>query len=102
MNCSTLLIRVTVAMLLVFLVGGCDQDSAQHRHDEIAQLEAELEQLGNQVGRLEFRIFELEAQLSAEIPAGEAATKTRDPNSSNDRGTVVNTDDGHYDLTPVE
>jgi hypothetical protein len=102
MNCSTLLIRVTVATLLVFLVGGCDRDSAQHSHDEIAQLEAELEQLGNQVGRLEFRIFELEAQLSAETPTGEATTEIGKPNSSNDRGAIVKTDDGHYDLTPVE
>ena len=102
MNCSTLLIRATVAMLLVFLVGGCDQDSAQHRHDEIAQLETELEQLGNQVGRLEFRIFELEAQLSTGTAAGEATTEIGDPNSSNDRSTAVKTDDKHYDLTPVE
>ncbi len=102
MNFSTLMIRVSVATLLVFLVGGCDRDSAQHRHDEIAQLEAELEQLGNQVGRLEFRIFELEAQLSAGSPAGEASTEIRTPNSSIDRGTAVKTDDGHYDLTPAE
>jgi hypothetical protein len=102
MNCSTLLIRVTVATLLVFLVGGCDQDNAQHHHDEMTQLEAELEQLGNQVGRLEFRIFELEAQLSAGTPAGEATTEIEEPNFSNDRETAVKTDDGNYDLTPVE
>ena len=102
MNCSTLLIRVTVATLLVFLISSCDRDNAQHRHDEIAQLEAELEQLGNQVGRLEFRIFELEAQLSAGTPTGEATTEIGKANFSNDRGTAVKTDDGHYDLTPVE
>jgi phage shock protein A len=102
MNCSTLLIRVTVAMLLVFLVGGCDRDNAQHQHDEIAQLEAELEQLGNQVGRLEFRIFELEAQLSAAIPTADAATEAGSLNSSDDRSTPVKTADGNYDLTPIE
>jgi hypothetical protein len=102
MKFSTLMIRVSVATLLVFLVGGCDRDSAQHRHDEIAQLETELEQLGNQVGRLEFRIFELEAQLSAETSAGEATTEIGNPNSSNDRSTAAKTADGHYDLTPVE
>ena len=102
MNCTALLIRAATATLLVFLVSSCDRDSAQHSHDEIAQLEAELEQLGNQVGRLEFRIFELEAQLSSEMPAREATTETGDLNSSNDSNTSVQTDDGHYDLTPVE
>jgi hypothetical protein len=102
MNCTTLLIRVAIATLLLFLISSCDRDSTQHSHDEIARLETELEQLGNQVGRLEFRIFELEAQLSAETSAGEATTEIGNPNSGNDRGATVKTDDGHYDLTPVE
>ena len=102
MNCTPLLIRVITSILLVFFISSCDRDSVQHSHDEITQLQAELEQLGNQVGRLEFRIFELEAQLSSATPAKEATAETGDSNSSNDRNTPVQTDDGNYDLTPIE
>ena len=102
MNCTTLLIRVITSTLLIFLISSCDRESTQHSHDEIAELKAEFEQLGNQVGRLEFRIFELEAQLSSETPARETTIETGITNSSNHRDTPVQTDDGNYDLTPVE
>jgi len=104
MNRTTLLIRLTAAALVIGLISSCARDSGQHTHDEIIQLQTELEQLGNQVGRLEFRLFQLEDQLSSQSPASAAGGGSDSPQMINDAITSERTEieDGHFDLTPVE
>ena len=46
--------------LLFVTVTGCQPPDSQ---PDTAELQAELEQLENQIGRLEFRVFELEQRL---------------------------------------
>ena len=60
MSQSILLKRLALAALVACLVSSCARNSEPHSHDEVTALKSELEQLANQVGRLEFRIYELE------------------------------------------
>lgn len=78
--------------LLCFALTGCDPSGSQ---PSTAELEAQLEQMENQIGRLEFRVFELEQQLGenrGDAPRPDSATPA----------TASPADQGRYDLTPVE
>jgi hypothetical protein len=77
--------------LLCFSITGCEPSDSQDSQPSTAELQAELEQMENQIGRLEFRVFELEQQLS-ENPA--VATQKAP--------TAAPADQGRFDLTPVE
>ena len=103
MSRTTVLIRLAAAMLATCLVAACDRNSEQHSHDEIAMLQAEIEQLANQVGRLEFRIYELENLSSSQPSVGNAVAEPDDRYSGNNADTAAEaqTNDGRYDLTPV-
>jgi len=75
--------------LLCLTISACEQPASQ---PDALELRAEIEQLENQVGRLEFRIFELEQAL------GENKTTPETANSTADEPAAA----GRYDLTPVE
>jgi len=95
--------RAAATALVALLVVGCDRDNGQHTNDEITQLQAEFEQLANQVGRLEFRIYELENQHSTQSPAD--GTVESDAPASGAKVTSPEkpaANRGRFDLTPVE
>jgi len=88
----------TIAILATAGLSGCDRPAVEHGHEELQQMQLEIEQLTNQVGRLEFRIYELENNVagtaSDALPTEvESTTSTSEPNK---------TEDGQYDLTPVQ
>ena len=93
----------TIAILATAGLSGCDRPAVEHGHEELQQMQLEIEQLTNQVGRLEFRIYELEnnvagtasdATATDDLPTEVAnATPTSEP---------MKTEDGQYDLTPVQ
>lgn len=94
-----LLLRVAAMALVVCLVGGCDRESSPHTHEEINQLQTDLEQLANQVGRLEFRIYELENHHASQPAADGAATES---DAKIDSTVKTSAGKGRIDLTPVE
>ena len=94
------MIRSTLAMTTIIgiasiALSACEAPQSQ---EDTADLRAQIEQLENQLGRLEFRIFELEnavGQQSADTatiiePVAEVPA-TKPPAAA-----------GRYDLTPVE
>jgi len=103
MSRATLLIRLAAAVLAICLVSACDRNNEQHSHDEVTALQADLEQLANQVGRLEFRIYELENHHSSQPSVGDAVAEPDDSYSDNNTDTPAETETngGRYDLTPV-
>lgn len=78
--------------LLCFSVTGCEPPDSQ---PDTAELQAEMEQMENQIGRLEFRVFELEQRL------GEYVGTPVLPNTA-EPATAAPADQDRYDLTPVE
>jgi uncharacterized protein (DUF2141 family) len=103
MSQSILIERLALAALVTCLVSSCARNSGPHSHDEVTELKSELEQLANQVGRLEFRIYELENHHSSQPSAGNALSEPDGSYSGNNADTVAEaeTNDGRYDLTPV-
>ena len=104
MSRATLLIRLAAAVLATCLFSACTRNSEQHGHDEVTELQAELEQLANQVGRLEFRIYELENNnMSAQSTDGDATAVDDTDHRDESRSTAApKTADGSYDLTPID
>ena len=83
-------------LALVIAVAGCAQDGGgEHDHDN-AELRADLERLENEIGKLEFRIFQLE-----NAGPGEAEPAPEAPQPTTEMPDPVD-DSGRYDLTPVE
>jgi outer membrane murein-binding lipoprotein Lpp len=98
-----LVIRVTATVLAACFVGSfvsaCDRDNGEHTPEEIDQLQTDFEQLANQVGRLEFRIYELENNQASQPPTDDAAA---DPDAKGDSPVKPSAEKGRIDLTPVE
>ncbi len=97
-----------MTLLAIFLLAACEQTSGTSDTDA---LRAEIESLENQIGRLEFRIFELESHVNAENNAAieqvqEPLHDTPPDNTSADSDAIkplpAPTAQGRYDLTPVE
>jgi len=104
MSQSTLLKRLALASLVACLVSSCARNSEPHSHDEVTALKSELEQLANQVGRLEFRIYELENNnMSAQSTDGDPTAADDIDHRDESRSTAApKTADGSYDLTPID
>lgn len=93
MNALSLLTASGMALLCLVL-SACEQPGTQSDTDD---LRAEIDQLENQLGRLEFRIFELE-RLAGQQPASTAGPAPAPERPAKEPPAA----DGRYDLTPVE
>ena len=93
----------TVAVIVTAALSGCDRPAVEHDHEELQQMQLEFEQLTNQVGRLEFRIYELENNPAGTASDAEASEElpTKVENTIPTIG-ALKTEDGQYDLTPVQ
>ena len=93
----------TIAILATAGLSGCDRPASEHGHEELQQMQLEIEQLTNQVGRLEFRIYELENNHAGTASDAEATEElpTEVENTTSTSGPLK-TEDGQYDLTPVQ
>jgi hypothetical protein len=102
MKLSNLLIRLTAIGLAACLITSCDRNTGSGTDDQVNQLKVELEQLANQVGRLEFRIFQLENEHSLQESGQDIDADN--PTTPNDTLTQekITSADGQYDLTPVD
>ena len=78
--------------LVCVTVAGCEPGDP---NPDTTEFQAELEQMENQIGRLEFRVFELEQRL------GEITGDSVRPDSAPPT-TASPADQDRYDLTPVE
>jgi uncharacterized protein (DUF2141 family) len=90
----------------ILLINGCAQPDNEHTHEELGQLQLEIEQLTNEVGRLEFRIFELENRHpeSSEMDADDQPIREEADKAAKQvvpSGKPGSADKG-YDLTPAE
>ena len=91
---------IVLGTVAVGTISGCGQkptDSSTATQQEVAQLQMELDQLANAVGRLEFRLYELENHHgdTADMPAQTEPNISAHDNNEPDSGK-------RYDLTPVE
>ena len=97
MNRTGLIGIALVAASLSF--AGCAREDSTTQQEEIDELRLELEQLANAVGRMEFRIYELENQNASANP-----TPSEEP--LNPTGNVPDleepAEDGKFDLTLME
>lgn len=102
--------RSALILLLATLTGACANDKGE-QVQEIAQLRMEIEQLTNALGRLEFRVYELENQQGAAEAPGESAdgraTGTTDKNAPatgalSDTESAPEESGKRFDLAPVE
>jgi hypothetical protein len=93
----------TIAILVTAGLSGCDRPAVEHGHEELQQMQLEIEQLTNQVGRLEFRIYELENNIP-DTARDTEATEELPTNAENTTASdePLKTADGQYDLTPVQ
>lgn len=100
--------RYFLALLIALVLTGtgCSRNDANHQQ-EIDELRQELDQLANAVGRLEFRIYELENHhpraAESALPSTDSASRG-DAAESPTPATTEPTDQavGAIDLTPVE
>ena len=88
---KTLIAGLTTALLLT----GCTNGGDSATQEELAALRLEIERLTNEIGRLEFRVYELENRPT-DAPGATAPEKTR--KADQDSGQPA----GEFDLTPVE
>jgi hypothetical protein len=79
-------------LLLLTTLTGCENNTA-----DTAELRVEIERLENALGRLEFRVYELE-----NTPAAADDTGYRSAPQTTATPAVKTQPDGGYDLTPVE
>lgn len=101
------LARPALVMLLAALTSACARNSDEQQK-ELAEMRVEIEQLNNALGRLEFRVYELENQQ----PTGtinEPATSSPNPTTSGSGATAPAEEtaapeksDRRFDLAPVE
>jgi len=89
-----------IAIVVTAGLSGCDRPAIEHSHEEFQQMQLEIEQLTNQIGRLEFRIFELENNHASDAEAGE--TLPTEVGNTTRSDELLKTADGQYDLTPVQ
>jgi outer membrane murein-binding lipoprotein Lpp len=97
---TNIFIRAITPMLVACIVSACSNDSGQRQQSEIDQLRTDVDQLTNEVGRLEFRIYELEnfhpGTGPGDTPDSPAAAVT------DGQGPEPAANPGRYDITPVE
>jgi hypothetical protein len=98
--------RSAPILLLAALAGGCANDKNEPE-PELAQMRMEIEQLTNALGRLEFRVYELENQQGASESAGDKAPDAIDQNApateaAPDTESATEKSDKRFDLAPVE
>lgn len=102
----TLVARFMLILSLALLAGACANEKSEPEQ-ELAQMRMEIEQLTNALGRLEFRVYELENQQGAGQAGDAEAVDTLNQNAPA-QGTASNTEsspeknDKRFDLTPVE
>ncbi len=89
---------IAAALAMSLAAGGCAGDTADDSamQAEIDALRSDLDQLANAVGRLEFRIYELENFH----PAGNGAIDTTEVDDGS--AARADTKNGLIDLTPVD
>jgi hypothetical protein len=98
--------RSAPILLLAALAGACANDKSEPEQ-ELAQMRMEIEQLTNALGRLEFRVYELENQQGAG-PSGDAKAAAAMDQNAPAQGVAPNTEsapgksDKRFDLSPVE
>lgn len=86
----------TFTVLAAFAaLAGCSGEAPPHRD---AELQAELDRLENEIGKLEFRVYELEQAVMAPPPVEAAPAADAAPAAADDTAAQ----EGRYDLTPVE
>lgn len=101
-----LLARSAAILLLAALAGACANDKNE-QEQELQQMRMEIEQLTNALGRLEFRVYELENQQgvgsSVEDQAGDVTSKNA-PGTGTTAGTEAAPENSgkRFDLAPVE
>ena len=85
---------LAIALAAAVSASSCTrEDSDSAMQEEVAGLRTELEQLANAVGRLEFRIYELENQQESR---GDEAV-----DANTDIAPQTGTDGDTIDLTPI-
>jgi hypothetical protein len=93
---------ILAALPFTLLIAGCDRAADEHDHAAVDELRMELEQLTNTVGRLEFRVYELEDHHN-DVPVTRAPKSfDQDQDNSETEPDERQDDDGHFDLTPIE
>ena len=87
------------SLLTAVMVVGCAGDTNDSGQEEIEALRQDLDQLTNAVGRLEFRIYELENYHPG--TSGTVETTEVDDSSATS-APAEDEDNGLIDLTPVD
>jgi len=101
-------VRPVSALLLAALLSAC-AGGKDEQEKEVAAMRTELEQLTNALGRLEFRVYQLENQQlpestedAAEAAAPAESGTTSAAESAPDPTTSPRQTDKRFDLAPVE
>jgi hypothetical protein len=96
--------KIAGSIAVIALLGGCTND--QNEQQELAELRLEIEQLTNALGRLEFRVYELENQLNLESgtngETADAAVENADAVPAPATPRTQEPAAGRFDLTPAE
>ena len=101
-------VRLVSALLLAALLSAC-ASGKDEQEKELAAMRTELEQLTNALGRLEFRVYQLENQqlpdgvkdsAEAEVTINSSTNTAADPAS--DQSAPLRQSDKRFDLAPVE
>jgi hypothetical protein len=93
---------ILAALPFALLIAGCERTTDEHDHAAVDELRMEIEQLTNTVGRLEFRVYELEDHHN-DVPVTRAPN-AYDPEQDNNKTKADDslTDGGRFDLTPID
>jgi predicted nucleic acid-binding Zn-ribbon protein len=92
--------------MIAALAGACANDKNEQQQ-ELQQMRTEIEQLTNALGRLEFRVYELENQQGSESSVDDQAADVTSENARG-TGTISGTETApesigkRFDLAPVE
>ena len=100
------LARSAPVLLLAALAVACTNEN-KDQTQELAQLRMEIEQLTNAIGRLEFRIYELESQQDTDEAVNDQAAGVRNENAVSTGATqeaepAPEKSTRRFDLAPVE
>jgi len=101
-NMRISLVRFATVLLLAALAGACANEKTEPEQ-EIAQLRMDIEQLTNALGRLEFRIYELENQQgTGDAVNDQAAGITNAEPPPIETATAPGESALRFDLAPAE
>ena len=100
------LARSAPVLLLAALAVACTNEN-KDQAQELAQMRIEIEQLTNALGRLEFRIYELESQQGTDAAANNQAAGVTSENAVSTGATqeaepAPEKSTRRFDLAPVE